>query len=159
MKSLVPLVVCGLGISLLGGCATRRGCQRSPPPDAGQLMRTDEAFAKFARERNVAGAFREFAAPEATSFPMGESPIHGREAIYQSMLSFPKGELLWTPSAADIAKSGDLGYTWGTFEFRTTDAAGKPVSRHGKYLTVWKLQPDGSWKFVADIGNPGPPPQ
>ena len=159
MKSFATLLFCALGVSLLTGCATQRSRQQSLRPDKGQLMRTDEAFAKFAREHGVAEAFREFAAPDATSFPMGESPIHGREAIYQSMLSFPKGELLWTPSAADIARSGDLGYTWGTFEFRTTDTDGKPVFHHGKYLTVWKLQPDGSWKFVADIGNQSPPPQ
>jgi len=158
MKSLATRLLCALGVSLLTGCATRCG-EQSLRSDAGQLMRTDEAFAKFARERGVAEAFRAFAAPDATSFPMGEAPIHGREAIYQSMRDFPKGELLWTPSSADLAKSCDLGYTWGTFEFRTTDTDGKAVSRHGKYLTVWKLQPDGSWKFVADIGNQGPPPQ
>jgi len=140
-------------------CATRRFCHEPTMPDSHHLIQTDEAFAKFARDHGVAEAFREYAAPNATSFPMGESPVHGREAIYQSMLDFPKGELLWTPSAADIAKSRELGYTWGTFEFRTTAADGKLVSRHGKYLTVWKLQPDGLWKYVADIGNPGPAPQ
>lgn len=159
MKLFPILILGGAGLLGLNGCVTRSRCQGPPQPTATQLREVDEAFARFARARGAAAAFREFAAPDATSFPMGEAPVHGREAIHQSMLSLPHGELLWTPSAADISKSGDLGYTWGTFRFQTTDAAGKPIAHHGKYLTVWKLQPDGSWKFVADIGNPAPPPQ
>ena len=33
------------------------------------------------------------------------------------------------------------------------------VVRHGKYVTIWKKQADGSWKFVVDIGNPSSPPE
>jgi ketosteroid isomerase-like protein len=28
----------------------------------------------------------------------------------------------------------------------------------GKYLNVWKKQPDGSWKVLVDIGNEDPVP-
>ena len=42
--------------------------------------------------------------------------------------------------------------------FAAPDATMMPVN-HGKYCSVWKKQPDGSWKWVVDIGNssPGPP--
>jgi ketosteroid isomerase-like protein len=30
--------------------------------------------------------------------------------------------------------------------------------RTGRYLTVWKKQPDGSWKVVRDIGVQDPAP-
>jgi len=121
-------------------------------------MRVDSEFAARARA-GVAQAFREYAALDATSLPMGEAPLHGREAIAQTVVNLPAGSLLWTPVAADIAKSGDLGYTWGTYALHSTDADGKLRVSHGKYITVWKKQPDGSWKFVMDIANPGPPPQ
>src|SRR5512137_1385896 len=83
---------------VLAGCGSRRHCSGPPLPNGRTLLATDEAFARFARAHGAAAAFREFAAPDATSFPMGEAPVHGREAIYQSMLSLPRGELLWTPS-------------------------------------------------------------
>lgn len=121
-------------------------------------MEVDTAFAAQGRT-NLVGAFLKYAAPDATSLPMGGTPIHGREAIAESMLSLAKGELLWTPVGADIANGGDLGYTWGTFSFHSKDAEGKPAVSHGKYTTVWKKQPDASWKFVMDIGNTSPPPQ
>jgi hypothetical protein len=30
--------------------------------------------------------------------------------------------------------------------------------RYGNYMSVWKKQDDGSWKFVLDGGNTTPPP-
>jgi ketosteroid isomerase-like protein len=54
---------------------------------------------------------------------------------------------------ADISASGDLGYTYGTYEFRAVGKDGNPVVEHGKYTSIWKKQRDGSWKVVLDMGN------
>ena len=64
--------------------------------------------------------------------------------------------LTWRPVGADISASGDLGYTYGTFEFRSKDKNGKPTVEHGKYTSIWKKQNDGSWKVVLDMGNASP---
>lgn len=135
------------------GCVTD-GKLRTPVSTVEVLIKADRAFALYAQQHGVASAFREFAATEALSLPMGEAPIHGREAIFRAMSISPAGDLRWRPVGADLARSGDLGYTWGTYEFRPQDAA----MRHGKYVTIWKKQRDGSWKYVVDIGNASPPP-
>jgi ketosteroid isomerase-like protein len=57
---------------------------------------------------------------------------------------------------ADISASGDLGYTYGTYEFRAKD--GKLIVEHGKYTSIWK-QRDGKWKVVLDMGNASPEPK
>jgi ketosteroid isomerase-like protein len=57
-----------------------------------------------------------------------------------------------------VAKSGELGWTWGTYELHTKDADGKPVIRYGKYVNVWRKQKNGEWKVIVDLGNPSPPP-
>jgi ketosteroid isomerase-like protein len=54
---------------------------------------------------------------------------------------------------AGIAQSADVGWTSGTFEFRSVGKDGKPIVEHGKYTSIWKKQPDGSWKIVLDMGN------
>ncbi len=113
----------------------------------------------MARERGVAEAFRTFAAEDGMLLPLGEHPVKGRDAIFATMAEGPKYELEWAPEAADVAKSGDLGYTWGESIVRRTGEDGKPIVRHGKYLTVWKRQRDGTWRFVLDMGNPSPPPK
>ena len=91
--------------------------------------------------------------------PLGENPVHGREAIFATMSEESKYELEWSPQVADVARSGDLGYTWGNSVVRRPGEDGKSIVRHGKYLPIWKRQSDGSWRFVMDIGNPSPPPK
>jgi len=61
--------------------------------------------------------------------------------------------LIWHATGAEAAKSGDLGYSTGKFDLSYTDPSGKQISDHGKYVTVWKKQKDGSWKVVRDIFN------
>jgi len=141
-----------------GGCATD-GTIRDPTTASTALIKADRDFALYAQQHGVANAFREFAASDALSLPMGDAPVFGRDAIFKFMADSPSGQLLWKPVGADLARSGELGYTWGTYEFRARDAAAKPVTHHGKYVTVWKKQRDRSWKFVVDIGNTNPAPQ
>ena len=145
-------------VVLLCGCATNQSL-RDPANPGAALLKADRDFAACSQAHGVAEAFRAFAAENALSLPMDGMPIHGREAIAQSVTGLPAGALTWQPVAADIARSGDLGYTWGTYELHARDDGGNPVTRHGKYVTVWKKQRDGSWKFVVDIGNSNPPPK
>ena len=69
----------------------------------------------------------------------------------------PSSPLSWTPLDADVGPLGDLGFTVGRFVFSTVDN-GQPLSFFGKYLTVWKQQPNGRWRFVQDGGSGSPPP-
>ena len=57
----------------------------------------------------------------------------------------------WKPLRADVAASGDLGYTWGVAE----SGPGKtgPFKPYGIYVTIWKRQTDGKWKFVYDAAT------
>jgi ketosteroid isomerase-like protein len=52
-----------------------------------------------------------------------------------------------------VARSGELGYTSGTYDFSMKDASGKIISDKGKYVTVWKKQADGTWKVLLDTYN------
>jgi hypothetical protein len=62
--------------------------------------------------------------------------------------------LNWAPIWGEAAGAGDLGCTVGLAEFKP--GAGAPS--YSKYLTVWRRQDDGTWKFAADAGNPRPAP-
>ncbi len=67
-------------------------------------------------------------------------------------------KLVWHPDKAGVARSGELGYTSGTYELSFTDTSGKTISDKGKYLTVWKKQADGAWKVLFDMNNSNLPP-
>ena len=150
-----------LGSLLVAGCKTPAIRAPTPieTPSREALLETDKAFARLAVQRGTAEAFYAYAAEDAVVFPMGELPVHGREAIRIAMSTGGQSQLRWEPRDAHISRTGDMGYTWGFFEASGQGPDRRPALRHGKYVTIWQRQPDGSWKFTVDIGNPGPPPR
>jgi len=48
---------------------------------------------------------------------------------------------------ADLSVSGDLGYTYGTYDLKRGDL----VIEHGSYVRVWKKQ-----RVVLDVMSPDP---
>lgn len=57
----------------------------------------------------------------------------------------------------DLVVNGQFAIESGTYDITTQPQKGSPVRDVGKYLTVWKKQPDGSWKIFRDIGNTDQP--
>jgi ketosteroid isomerase-like protein len=73
---------------------------------------------------------------------------------------WPEGTtLIWVPVHADMAASGDLGYTYGNYVYTAKNKEGKLVANYGKYTSIWKKQKDGQWKVVVDMGNSSPDPK
>src|SRR6266852_3793336 len=95
-------------------------------------------------------------AVDTLSLPAGEQPLRGREAIRDSLIGM-NGVLKWRPVEAEVAAGEDLGYTWGTYQYRSRQTNSAPTV--GKYVTIWKKQPNGIWKAVLDCGNQNPPPR
>jgi ketosteroid isomerase-like protein len=73
---------------------------------------------------------------------------------------WPEGTTLtWMPVKAEMAASGDLGYTYGNYVYTAKNKEGKLVANYGKYTSIWKKQKDGQWKVVVDMGNSSPDPK
>ena len=97
---------------------------------------------------------------DAMQMSTGENPTFGRDNIYQSMLELPVGSILdWEPQDGEVALSGEMGWTWGTYTFTWQDAGGNEAKSYGKYLNVWKKQEDGQWRVLIDMGNTSPAPE
>jgi ketosteroid isomerase-like protein len=129
----------------------------SEKPTADTLRRLEADFMKAAAEHGSQG-YLSYYADDAVEVPNGSPIIQGKVNIAKGMgfLDQKDNHLTWTPVGADISASGDLGYTYGTFEFRSKDKDGKEIVDHGKYTSIWKKQKDGSWKVVLDMGNASP---
>ena len=65
----------------------------------------------------------------------------------------PNWTITWAPLYAEAAQSADLGYTTGSFEIHEKSPDGTPLVRKGSYVTIWRKQPDGTWKVALDIGS------
>jgi len=119
------------------------------------LMKIENDFMKAAAEHGSQG-YMSYYADDAVEVPNGSPVLQGKAEIAKTMGFLDKADnhLSWTPVGAGIAASGDLGYTYGTYEFTSKDRDGKSVVDKGKYATIWKKQ-NGAWKVALDMGNSG----
>jgi len=123
------------------------------PPELSSLVEAERAFARLAVAKGIRDSFLENMTDESILFRPG--PVPGKK--WMTERPAPQGVLTWYPIFADISRAGDLGYTTGPWEFREKSLSDKPVA-HGQFVTVWKKQADGRWKFVVDLGTRNPPP-
>jgi ketosteroid isomerase-like protein len=116
------------------------------------LFQLEARFARDVLDRGGAG-FASWFADDGVALGNGAAPLIGKVAIARSANWSPKDyQLTWTPTDGMMGPSGDMGYTWGHFEGRSKDANGNPVLTSGRYITMWRKEPDGSWKVVLDAG-------
>ncbi|MGA2005534.1 MAG: nuclear transport factor 2 family protein [Terriglobales bacterium] len=121
------------------------------------LFRLEAAFAQDAAQHGH-DAFLTWFADNGVELDDGGGIVTKEEMRKQS--PWAEGtSLTWTPVKADMAASGDLGYTYGNYVFKHKDKTGKLITDYGKYTSVWKKQKDGSWKVVVDMGNSSPSPK
>jgi ketosteroid isomerase-like protein len=159
MKPFYPIFVV-VALSAIFASPASRTHAAAGKDDAQTLRQLEADFMKAAAERGSAG-YMSYYADDAVELPNGVAALQGKETIAQTMgfLDQKENQLSWTPVGADMAASGDLGYTYGTYEFRSKDKDGKLSVAHGKYTSIWKKQKDGSWKVVLDMGNASPNPK
>ena len=123
------------------------------------LLQTDKEFAQFSVNQGAAEAFNKYLIEAALQLPAGRDPIQGLENIYNLMKANQGNYTLdWSPKYAEVAKSGELGYTWVTYILTYNNEYGEQQKSYGKYLNIWKMQSDGSWKVAVDMGNKSPNP-
>src|SRR6185503_1881767 len=115
------------------------------------MVKTEQAFSKMAEEKNAHEAFLAFIADDGLLFRPGA--VNGRKWLLEHPppQSDKKPLLAWQPAFAGMASSGDMGFTTGPWEAKR-DIKDATPSGYGHFVTVWKKQADGSWKFVVDLG-------
>lgn len=116
-----------------------------------EMVKTEQAFCKMAEEKNTRDAFLAFIADDGLLFRPGA--VNGKKWMLEHPVpaSDKKPLLAWQPAYAGMAASGDMGFTTGPWESKADVNDEKP-SGYGHFVTVWKKQPDGAWKFVVDLG-------
>ncbi len=118
----------------------------------------DRAFARFSMDSGGPGAaFSRWITEDGLMLGARAVPVRGPEQAKQAFAAFPAtGRFEWGPidSLAMASRDGSLGFTIGEARIAATPA---DVS-YSKYLTVWRRERDGRYKFVFDIGSDRPAP-
>ncbi len=134
--------------------------QSAKPTDVNEIIEADKAFSAMCAEKGMGEAFVAFAADDVIKLQAGQNTIMSKAELIKSFKDNPEDAALkftWEPVKADV--SGDIGYTFGKCKIVSSpDSTGKTETFYFNYVTVWKKQKDGSWKYQSDGGNPVPAP-
>lgn len=117
-----------------------------------RLLDTERSFSKASAVDGIATAFLRYSHDDIRLYRRDSFPVVGKEAV-RRMISDRSGLWTWEPIAAEVSRSGDLGYTYGISEFRKKDAEEKP-SESSSYVRIWRKAMDGTWKVALDIAIP-----
>lgn len=154
----VPALACCLSLLLLSSACTQ------PAPDTraadeAAIRDADAQWSKTAATKDV-DATVGFYSEDATVLPPNAPVVTtkaGIRALWATLLA-PGVDASWQATKVEVASSGELGYILGTYVVTVKDAQGKLTTDNGKLVEVWKKQPDGKWKCVADTYNSDLPP-
>ena len=141
-----------LAVVILSGCC----CEKKNDPSV--LIATDKAFSQMSIEKGLNTAFIFYADDSVVKIREGNFPIIGKNDMIKAYLARKDSGIIlkWKPVKAEIGQSNDLGYTYGIWELYLK---ARDTTMYGNYITIWKKQPDGTWKYVLDTGSNTPKPE
>lgn len=104
------------------------------------LVAAEKAFAADAAKNGTKAAFSKYLADDALVFR--PNPTNGKK--FYATAPDTK-DLSWTANFARVSRSGDLGFTSGTYVY------GEDKKSYGHFLSVWRVN-DGIWQVILDLG-------
>lgn len=142
-----------LPIIFVASCFFPKKNKENSYADKLKLMETDRAFSKMSEEKGMKSAFLEYIDSNGVLLRENSLPLLGADAVdYLIQQNDSDYVMRWEPKSGIVSKSGDLGYTYGVYTVLPIDI---DTVIYGTYVSIWKKQKDGNWKFVLDAGNNG----
>lgn len=120
--------------------------------DVNEVINAEKSFAAYALQHNSRDAFMMFL-DSANSVEFKDGEVLKSYNTWSTRKP-DSSKLMWQPAYAGIAKSGDIGFTTGPWQYKKS--AGEAVSAAGSFATVWRKTAKGEWKYLVDIGVDGP---
>lgn len=118
-----------------------------------EMMEADRSFSRMSEEKGMKHAFLEYIDSNGVLLRPDHLPIVGADAIDYLIQQNDTGYTLkWEPKNGAVSKSGELGYTYGIYALQPTQ---KDTIIYGTYVSIWKKEKNGDWKYVLDSGNTG----
>jgi uncharacterized protein (TIGR02246 family) len=163
MRTIGVLVLCGLTV-MLGACGSDSPAVNKIAIEK-SVNEVEKGMRKVANDKDAAGFASNFVA-DAVMMTPGMPSMKGQDAIRAGMkelLSDPNFKIDFASDRVEVADSGDMAATRGSYTLTVTDpVTKKAIEDKGSYLTVFRKQKDGAWKAVLDcdvseVPPPAPP--
>jgi len=114
------------------------------------LLKSEIDFLKLMTSKGGVDTFLSYMADDVRFYRMGNLPVIGKEATRAAFAAKPEA-LSWQNTSGGVSSSGDLGYTYGTYEIKSG-----AETESGNYMRIWRKQANGKWRVVLDLLNPIP---
>ena len=149
-----------MGVVLTAGVAGCDNLKLHEPENADvsavkQALATEEAsWNKAFHTRNLDALVAPYASDAVfvlPGLPAQVGTVAVRTSFVEAMKD-PNFDVSFASQRVEVARSGELAFTQGQFTMKGTDPKTKQsaTTATGSYLTVYKKQPNGSWKAIQD---------
>lgn len=112
------------------------------------MMQLDRASAQRSETAGMEASYASILSSDARVYRNTQMPLVGKDSILAYFHPL-KTVVTIDPIKAEIARSGDLGYTYGSYTLREQDST--VATEKGYYVRVWKRESDSKWRVVFDI--------
>lgn len=152
----------GGGVALGFGTAGIRSRQdyvwRRTQHEKNTLMGAERAFAWEARQHGWDAAYRAVAANDLRWYRDGAMPGIGHEAAIAGAATWPRTRE-WVARGHAVARSWDLGYTYGLAIAKPGRGAPKGARPDtAAFVHLWRKDDGGRWRMMLDVESPFPKP-
>ncbi len=136
-------------LSIISGCNTvpeKRGAEA--------ILKSDREFSDYSVKHGMQEAFLKYFHDQGILLADNKYPIEGKNALARHYAAFSDTAfvLSWKPAKAILANSGELGFSYGTWEM--LNKSDSNITK-GTYVTIWQKDEAGEWKIRLDTGNEG----
>lgn len=121
--------------------------------EVGTVVSAEENFNKLVERKGIKDGFLAVADPEGIVFKPNAVKIND---FYNGIDKQP-GKLSWKPKFARISANGDLGFTAGPYVYQNGKTDDDKV--YGDYVSIWRLDAEGKFKLLVDLGIQHPEPE
>ena len=121
-----------------------------------RLLQRDAEWAALASEGREVERMLSYWTDDARVYPPGLPVVSGKAALreyVEGALAIPGFHITWTSSEASVSPDGKLAFMLSSNAVTLPDPDGRPVTQHGRAVTIWRKEADGNWRCAVDIWN------
>ena len=118
-----------------------------------KLMQVSRDWSKSASTDDIEKTMS-YWADSAIFLSAGQPTLNGKNEIrgmVERSGKVPGFKISWEPVSVSISESGDMAYMIEKNQVTVNDSLGRPVTKYGKGVTIWKKDAEGSWKNVVEV--------
>ena len=116
--------------------------------DRAAIQSGEDNWVRLTLAKDWPAAVAAYWSDDAVVLPPNAPSAAGKDAILAWISTFPPFSA-FSMQQVSVDGRDDLAYVRGTYTLRVTPpGATAPIDDHGKHITIWKRQADGSWKAI-----------